>query len=329
MTILFQEAPDLLEEFKEFLPDHTGSAGLSGAQSSAIDQASASNAAATAQSSTQSRTGRNTSTTSLFGVNASSTSQPQLGGVPSYLHNAQRDRSKVGQVMGGGTSLDVAASRRQAGPEHPSTSQLPPPALGQEKATHDDDEWQAPGSARKRKPTAPAVPVAEKTKVCILLKALTQMSFVDILPCRQAKRSKYAPEDSPEDAAMPPYAANRGYVQTYPLMVPNGVPAPVQPIILPHALRPHGPKTQLQPMISSEELGLFDRIKRYIDDKATYQEFLKLLNLYTAEIIDMPTLLEKAFLFIGGNDEIFGLFREFVGEQDGFVDGEEWPIDNA
>ena len=82
-------------------------------------------------------------------------------------------------------------------------------------------------------------------------------------------------------------------------------------------------------MISSEELGLFDRIKRYIDDKATYQEFLKLLNLYTAEIIDMPTLLEKAFLFIGGNDEIFGLFREFVGEQDGFVDGEEWPIDNA
>jgi histone deacetylase complex regulatory component SIN3 len=166
VTVLFQEAPDLLEEFKEFLPDHTGSTGLSGAQSSAIDQASASNAAASAQSATQSRTGRNTSTTSLFGVNASSTSQPQLGGVPSYLHNAQqRDRSKIGQVIGG-TSLDVAASRRQVGPEHPSTSQLPaPPALVQEKATHDDDEWQAPGSARKRKPTAPAVPVVEKMKV--------------------------------------------------------------------------------------------------------------------------------------------------------------------
>lgn len=128
---------------------------------------------------------------------------------------------------------------------------------------------------------------------------------------------------------MPPYVANRGYVPNYPPIVPNGMPAPVQPIILPHALRPHGPKTQLQPMITSEELSLFDRIKRYIDDKATYQEFLKLLNLYTAEIIDMPTLLEKAFLFIGGNDEVFGLFREFVGEQDGFVDGEEWPIDNA
>lgn len=128
---------------------------------------------------------------------------------------------------------------------------------------------------------------------------------------------------------MPPYVANRGYAPNYPPPIPNGVPAPVQPIILPHALRPHGPKTQLQAMISSEELSLFDRIKKYIDDKATYHEFLKLLNLYTAEIIDMPTLLEKAFLFIGGNDEIFGLFREFVGEQDGFVEGEEWPIDNA
>lgn len=145
---------------------------------------------------------------------------------------------------------------------------------------------------------------------------------------KQTKRSKYAPEESPEDA-LPAYVANRGYVQNYPPPVPNGLPAPVQPIILPHALRPHGPKTQIQAMINSEELGLFDRIKRYIDDKATYHEFLKLLNLYTAEIIDMSTLLEKAFLFIGGNDEIFGLFREFVGEQDGFVEGEEWPIDNA
>lgn len=172
VTVLFQEAPDLLEEFKEFLPDHTGSTGLSGAQSSAIDQASASNAAAAAQSATQSRTGRNTSTTSLFGVNASSTSQPTQGGVPSYLHNAQRDRSRVGQVIGG-TSLEVAASRRQPPPEQASSGHLPTQSVVQEKASHDDDEWQAPGSARKRKLTAASGPVTEKAKV----RVTTQSGF--------------------------------------------------------------------------------------------------------------------------------------------------------
>lgn len=85
----------------------------------------------------------------------------------------------------------------------------------------------------------------------------------------------------------------------------------------------------MQHLVNVDELALFDRVKKYLDDKAMYHEFLKLLNLYTQEIIDMPTLLEKAFLFIGSSDELFGLFREFVGEQDGFVEGEEWPIDNA
>lgn len=136
-------------------------------------------------------------------------------------------------------------------------------------------------------------------------------------------------DESPDEAA-PAYGANRTFAPGYPAAAAaNAVPPPVQPIILPHALRPHGPRSQIQPMVSSEELSLFDRIKKYIDDKTTYHEFLKLLNLYTSEIIDMPTLLEKAFLYIGGSDETFGLFREFVGEQDGFVEGEEWPIDNA
>ena len=116
--------------------------------------------------------------------------------------------------------------------------------------------------------------------------------------------------------------------QSLPGLPPTLLP-PVQPVVLPHALRPHGPRNQIQHLVNVEELSLFDRIKKFIDDKTVYHEFLKLLNLYTQEIIDMPTLLEKAFLFVGHSDEIFGLFREFVGEQDGFVEGEEWPIDNA
>lgn len=75
----------------------------------------------------------------------------------------------MGQPLAG-ASLDVAASRRQIQPEQqqPSTSQIPPlpVAAVQDKVTHDDDEWQAPGSARKRKATATAAPpVIEKPKV--------------------------------------------------------------------------------------------------------------------------------------------------------------------
>lgn len=143
-------------------------------------------------------------------------------------------------------------------------------------------------------------------------------------------------DDSPDDilpgpiSVQPQRSYNAGQaVQPLPTSLPLTVLPAVQPIILPPPLRPHGPRSQSQHLVNVEELSLFDRIKKYIDDKTVYHEFLKLLNLYTQEIIDMPTLLEKAFLFIGHSDEIFGLFREFVGEQDGFVEGEEWPIDNA
>lgn len=237
VTILFREAPDLLEEFKEFLPDHSGSAGLSAGQSTAINQASANAASASAtpappQSSVASsgppaggagagsvanaatatnaaaaantnnnnnnRLGRNTSTTSLFGVNASSTSQPQAGAVPSYLHSAQRDRARVagqplgggvGVGVGGGASLDVAASRRQMLPESAVAAQVPKPAAAQasqaavgaagaaggpaaDKTVVDDEEWQASGSAKKRKGAAPNT--AEKSKVSTPAHRVTQ-----------------------------------------------------------------------------------------------------------------------------------------------------------
>jgi paired amphipathic helix protein Sin3a len=84
-------------------------------------------------------------------------------------------------------------------------------------------------------------------------------------------------------------------------------------------------------LVQSEEFGFFDRVKKYLDDRATYTEFLKLLNLFTQEIIDVATLLEKSLLFLGNNDELVGSFKELVGwdpVKDGRIEGEDWIIDN-
>lgn len=84
-------------------------------------------------------------------------------------------------------------------------------------------------------------------------------------------------------------------------------------------------------LVEAHEFNFFDKVKKYLDDRSTYTEFLKLLNLFTQEIIDIATLLEKSLLFIGGSDELVGNFKELVGwdfVKDGRIKGEDWIIDN-
>ncbi|GAA5841758.1 hypothetical protein JCM3766R1_005173 [Sporobolomyces carnicolor] len=85
------------------------------------------------------------------------------------------------------------------------------------------------------------------------------------------------------------------------------------------------------PLVQPEEFGFFDRVKKFLDDRAAYTEFLKLLNLFTQEIIDLRTLLQKSLLFIGSSEELFIQFKALVGwdpAKDGRVEGEDWIIDN-
>ena len=84
-------------------------------------------------------------------------------------------------------------------------------------------------------------------------------------------------------------------------------------------------------LVVAEEFAFFDKVKRHLDDRLHYTEFLKLLNLFTQEIIDLPTLLEKALNFIGTSDELTQQFKDLVGwdpVKDGRIAGEDWIIDN-
>ena len=67
---------------------------------------------------------------------------------------------------------------------------------------------------------------------------------------------------------------------------------------------------------TQDELHFFDRVKKYMSNKQTFNEFLKLCNLYTQELIDKNKLVHKASNFIGANAELMNWLRDFV-EYDG------------
>ncbi|KAJ3071498.1 Transcriptional regulatory protein sin3 [Podochytrium sp. JEL0797] len=61
-----------------------------------------------------------------------------------------------------------------------------------------------------------------------------------------------------------------------------------------------------------EELEWIDRCKRSIGNKATYNEFLKVLNLFSNEIIDAKTLVERVEPFLQKSPDLFQWFKKFV-----------------
>jgi paired amphipathic helix protein Sin3a len=74
---------------------------------------------------------------------------------------------------------------------------------------------------------------------------------------------------------------------------------------------------------TSEELAFFDRVKKYISNKQTMNEFLKLCNLFSQDLIGKDVLVHKVSNFIGGNPDLMNWFKQFVG-----YDGREEVIDN-
>ncbi|KAJ4343163.1 Transcriptional regulatory protein sin3 [Didymella glomerata] len=94
--------------------------------------------------------------------------------------------------------------------------------------------------------------------------------------------------------------------------VPEG--PPVSPTLTPALPEPIPPTTTTTP--SQDELAFFDRVKKFIGNKNTMNEFLKLCNLYSQDLIDKTLLLYRAQSFIGGNPELFAWFKKFMGEED-------------
>ncbi|CBX95321.1 hypothetical protein LEMA_P024730.1 [Plenodomus lingam JN3] len=94
--------------------------------------------------------------------------------------------------------------------------------------------------------------------------------------------------------------------------IPEG--PPVSPTLTPALPEPMPPTTTTSP--SQDELAFFDRVKKYIGNKNTMNEFLKLCNLFSQDLIDKQLLIARAHSFIGGNQELFTWFKNFMGEDE-------------
>lgn len=66
-----------------------------------------------------------------------------------------------------------------------------------------------------------------------------------------------------------------------------------------------------------DESQFFDRVKRALNSRETYNEFLKTINLFTQGFIDRARLAKSVRSFIGESGELWGQFREIVGWDEG------------
>lgn len=71
---------------------------------------------------------------------------------------------------------------------------------------------------------------------------------------------------------------------------------------------------QAQPQSEYEgEIVFFNKVKLFIGNAEVYNNFLKLINLFSSEVIDKATLIERAYDFIGNETALFVWFKTFVG----------------
>lgn len=77
--------------------------------------------------------------------------------------------------------------------------------------------------------------------------------------------------------------------------------------------------------VPQDERRFFDRVRRAISNREVYNEFLKLINLFTQDIIDMRKLVHQAGSFL--SDELMIQFKEIVGYDGTYEDGVRYEPD--
>lgn len=95
----------------------------------------------------------------------------------------------------------------------------------------------------------------------------------------------------------------------------------IEPTLTPVMPEPYPPKTSTT--TTQDEIAFFERVKKFLSNRSSMNEFLKLCNLFSQNIIDRNTLFHKGALFIGSNPDLMTFWKAFVG-----VDTEDVIIDN-
>lgn len=272
VTTLFHAAPDLLDEFKQFLPDTSADAGA--ASTSMLGQMSASSAGALGG---RSGSKRPSATIQKRDEQQSSAKKPKVvGGKSSKIEDKTKVRSPPllfprtltdsVRSQGKRSSKDVKDPRKSG----------PAPSDGTYSEGGAGNDSSAPYSTHH--PHHPS------------------SSYPPSYPLAAYPSSSQA---AAVGGAHPAYAYE-----------PPPLPPPPQPLLAP------------KPAASQHDLAFFARVKAFTLDPATYHEFLKLLNLFTQDLIDLTALVTRAQLFIGQEPALWREFRDIVGWSEGRAVGD-------
>lgn len=83
------------------------------------------------------------------------------------------------------------------------------------------------------------------------------------------------------------------------------------PTLIPALPEPLPPISSLAS--SQDEFAFFDRVRKVLGNKGQYAEFLKLVNVFTQDLIDKYVLFDRMNSFIGSHPELLNWFAKFIG----------------
>lgn len=288
---MFKSAPDLLDEFKQFLPDHSAQA----------QEAESSSAQAAIS---------------------------QSGSAARKSYAAANALSEAVNGAAAAAANKIKSNTNKAGPPSVTSDELPPPPITQTKRKREP----AQQASVPPQPTPPTVASSSRQKGT---------------SGKTRGKGAGAAAGVKDPPTMTQQSSSR--LDALPGALPGapGYPAPLLSYLPPGYTLPgtagtggtiaQGPPPQMSETV--EERAFFDRIAEFIDDKFTYYQFLKLLNLWTQDIIDLPTLVSRAWLFLGPAPDLWMDFREIVGWRDGVagqpgsngrtIENGEWIVENV
>ena len=101
----------------------------------------------------------------------------------------------------------------------------------------------------------------------------------------------------------------------------TGDASSIEPTLTPVMPEPYPPRPSATS--NHEEIAFFERVKKFLSNRSSMNEFLKLCNLFSQNIIDRNTLFHKGTQFIGSNPDLMSFWKSFVG-----VDTQDVAIEN-
>lgn len=165
------------------------------------------------------------------------------------------------------------------------------------------------GNKRSRKPPRPEKestpvpsqrPLASSSRVCQIPLLYDVDVHVHIDCPQQTKKVKQHHTQDETQVSFSPYLA------------PQSPPSHAYQIS-PHMQ--HALQVELQTNPSAGKLLFFDRAKKVLENREIYEEFLKFLDLFSRDILDLATLVERVKIFFG-DGELMTAFKDLVGWDD-------------